>query len=220
MVLHTLLRPSLPTTSHISRIHSHWVALAVGAGWFAFLSLSNQSPAIVFRCSRHPFRCFGIRHTNLHRTCTPRYLLYGATPSLTILTIFYIPYRPSPDPQYLASLVSFDFELCKMWMLPLFTLYQCHLSFVHLLFVLCTAFCAECTFSPVPRSFLWSPSHSLVSLITQSASLRTFHPHSDHPHSCFPHLWLQIRDGTLPGDCSILFLSLSFYHSSIFVLLS
>ena len=62
---------------------------------------------------------------------------YTTSPhSPTILTIFYILYRPSLKASVFCFLVSFDFELCKMWMLPSFTLYQYCLSFVRFLLVL------------------------------------------------------------------------------------
>lgn len=59
------------------------------------LFLPNQSPLIALSLLSSFFPCFGIRQTQLpHRTCTTRYLLYGAT--LPLLTIFYIFYRPTP----------------------------------------------------------------------------------------------------------------------------
>ena len=104
--------------------------------WMAHVpTLSNQSPVLSLLSPSFPL-ALAFDAQTLHRNCTPRYLLYGATSPSTILTIFYILYRPPLQTPVSCFLVSFDFELCKMWMLPLFILYQSCLSFARFPFVL------------------------------------------------------------------------------------
>ena len=100
------------------------------AGWLRTAdpySLPIDHFSLLYRCS-HPALAFG-KHNPLPTEPAHPAIYYTAPPhSSTVLTIFYILYRPSLR---ILLLVSFDFELCKMWMLLSFTLYQCCLSFVH-----------------------------------------------------------------------------------------
>ena len=122
----------LPLVTSITFTHVRWVWRSVPDGQFSLppqsitaycfiVALTALSPALAYSTHKSSIE---LAHP---LSATRRHPI----PS-TIVTIFYILYRPSPPTlRILLFLVSFEFELCKMWMLPFFSLYQWSLSSVH-----------------------------------------------------------------------------------------
>jgi len=107
------------------------MGLALGPGWPVFLPPQSITSYCFIVALTALFPCFGIRRTNHpSNSHIPLSAPRRHPISHHLNHILYSLSSISESSVSCFFLVSFDFELCKMWMLPFFGLYQCCLSFV------------------------------------------------------------------------------------------